>query len=264
MSVSIMLLQCENATEKSMCDMETTPDSISQTYNVLFIGNSFTAEIPSVLQRIASSKGDSLFCMASTPGGYDFKGHSFLPETINAIKLLNWDMVILQESGWKSAIPESMADTMIYPFADSLCRMIRANTENAKILFYLPHAYKDGAEQCPGDSGLCTYSGMQKRMRECYLNLSQKFNAPVIPVGIIWFVFQDTYPSVNLYAYDRDHANQSGSYLDACAIYSYIYHKRPDQVYVSPGVEAEIAQKIQKTFSNVLFDCNPSWVYYRN
>ena len=46
--------------------------SLAQTYDVLFIGNSYTYynDLPDMLSKISSSFGDSIFHDQNTPGGY--------------------------------------------------------------------------------------------------------------------------------------------------------------------------------------------------
>jgi hypothetical protein len=58
---------------------------------------------------------------------------------------------------------------------------------------------------------------------------------------------------------DGIHPNLAASYANALAIYSIIRKKRMKDVFVPSGIPNSQAIVIQKTVSEILFDCNPSW-----
>ena len=71
---------------------------LSQTVDVLFIGNSYTYanNMPQMVSEIASSFGDTLNFESSTPGGATFNFHSTNINTLNKISQKPWDYVVLQ------------------------------------------------------------------------------------------------------------------------------------------------------------------------
>lgn len=264
--ISILLFPCceKSSTDQGTCGLEVADNSSPQLLKILFIGNSHTYvnDIPRTVSLIAKSKGDSVYYMMSAPGGCDFQSHYKLIETISAIKSQKWDFVVLQESGWRTALPDAMADTMIYPYADSLYKMIKTNNESTKIILYMTHGYRDGASWGDEDPSVSTYEGMQERIKNTYLEISNRLNVPIAPAGMIWEIIMDKYPNMVLFQSDGIHAEYNGSYISACTIYSLIFNKKPIGTYVPENVLQEEVQIIQQTVSNVLFDCNPDWRNY--
>ena len=126
----------------------------------------------------------------------------------------------------------------------------------------MTHGYKNGASWCNQDPSVCTYKGMQDNIKRTYLNLSKQLSVPIAPAGIIWNIFMDKYPEINLFQSDGVHANPDGSYISACTIYSLIFEKKPENIYVPSNVPENDAQKIQNVISNALFNCNPAWETY--
>jgi hypothetical protein len=266
-----MLHGCEESNPQTEdCRLETNNDPDPNSHKVLFIGNShtYTCNIPLTIEKMAIEKGDTIKTSKETPGGYSLKQHSMRKQTINAIKSVKWDFVILQGSGGWNALPPFMADTAINRYAQILADTIRKNSTHTKIILYMTHGYREGVlsfndyEWCEEDPLVCTYEGMQERLRENYLILAEILNSEIAPSGMMWKILMDKYPEINLYHSDGIHANSSGSYIAACTIFSLIFKKSPENTYIPENVNEDIAQKIQNAVLNALFDCNPNWISY--
>jgi hypothetical protein len=228
----------------------------------LFIGNSYTYvnELPVLIAQIALSNGDTLLHDQSTPGGYTFELHTQNAVTLSKINAAPWDYVVLQEQSQLPALhPDSVAVTT-YPFADTLNRLIKANDSCSVTLFYMTWGRKNGdVQNCPTYPPVCTYEGMQARLRESYLEMGGMFGAPNSPVGVAWKHTRDLYPAIELYSSDESHPSLNGSYLAACTFYGAMFHKSPVGCYVPPGILPNDADVLQQIAYHTVFDSLAVW-----
>jgi len=233
-----------------------------QTKKVLFLGNSYTAvnNLPSILSSIATSMGDALVYDSNTPGGYTFNGHSTNLTSINKINSQNWDYVVLQEQSQLPSFPPAQVANDVYPYADSLNRMIQENDSCTRTMFYMTWGRKNGdASNCAFYTPVCTYDGMQGRLRTSYLEMANDLDAEVAPVGVAWKKFRQDFPLVELYNPDESHPSIHGSYLAACTFYASIYHKSPIGAFVPVGISSQEASDIQNTVNDIVFDSLNIW-----
>ena len=228
----------------------------------LFLGNSYTYvnDLPLLVSQIASSKGDSLFALKYAPGGYTFQLHSHDPMTRAAIAAGPWDVVILQEQSQLPALwPDSVAITT-YPYADTLNRLIKENDSCSLTLFFMTWGRKYGdTDFCPVYPPVCTYNGMQARLRESYLTMGMMFNAEVSPVGAAWKTTRALNPGLELYQSDNSHPSLSGSYLAACTFYTAIFHKSPVGGFVPAGMAQTTADSLQLIALHTVLDSLNTW-----
>ena len=62
---------------------------------VLFFGNSYTAGLPELISKLASSAGDSLI-FSDASAGQTIKDHATSPSSFTAISSGHWDYVVIQ------------------------------------------------------------------------------------------------------------------------------------------------------------------------
>lgn len=260
-SVFCFLCACEK-TQNEPCGIKERDNNAPQKLKVLVVGNSGSSNIPGILKDIAKYSIDTLIISQATNGGYNFKSHLADASSMSTIKSDKWDYVFLQESGRRFSLPDSVIKIKTYPYADTLISIIKSKNQSAKIFFYLTSPSSYGAENCETDSSWCTFDGMLKRMLEVNQIMVDKHHAELLPVGVVWHIFMDKYPEIDLYASDRGHANDIGSYLDACCFYSAIFCKKPLNIFIPKEVKKADAELVQKTVVDVLFDCNPNWRSY--
>lgn len=270
---SLITFSCFDKSLGQPADCNPLPENPDATRysKILFIGNShtYTHDIPQSIALMAGSKKDSTLIRQEAPGGYTLKQHSQRIETLNAIKSEKWDFVILQEQGGIQALPKSIADTVIYRYAQILTNHIRTNRHDTKIILYMTHGYKNGVLTwndvlwCKEDPLVCNYSGMQRRVKDNSITLSGILHADVAPAGVLWKIIMDEHRKLDLFDSDGTHATPIGSYLSACVLYSVIFKKRPILIYKPEIIAEETAQIIQNTVSRTLFDCNPNWKDYK-
>lgn len=264
-------LSCKSETEQKSNSIEENSRTLPEITRILFLGNSHTNrnDIPKTIQLMANSAGDSTYSHNETQPGYTLAQHCAREESMRTIDSLDWDFVIIQEQGGLQAFPETMIDTAVYPYTQTLIDAIRRNNSKTVIILYMTHAYRDGVltfgdkDWAAADPIVSTYSGMQDRIRENVVNMSERFEVEVSPAGVLWKLFQDKYPNVNLFDTDGIHPLPNGSYLLACAIYSSIYRKNPVGKYVPVRVNSDEAKNIQNIVYNSLFKLKPDWTNYK-
>ncbi len=232
---------------------------------VLFIGNSYiyTNNMPSILQQLATSMGDTLEYDQNTPGGYTMNQHSADATTISKIYSKPWDIVVLQEQSQRPAFPPAQVAADTYPFAKKLDSMVRDNNSCTETMFFMTWGYKNGdASNCPGYPVICTYEGMQMRLRESYMQMTQDNNAVIAPVGAAFKVTRDNFSAIDLYSSDMSHPSMFGSYLEACVFYASIFHRSPVNSTYTAGLSSAEAGILRKVAERVAIDSMNKWIQY--
>lgn len=232
------------------------------TRKVLFLGNSYTSvnNLPSLISSVATSLGDNLIYDSNTPGGYTFNGHHTNTTSLAKINADSWDYVVLQEQSQLPSFPPSQVESDCYPYADSLNKYIQENDSCTRTIFYMTWGRKNGdASNCASYPVICTYEGMQGRLRYSYLEMANNLNAEVSPVGAVWKKFREDFPSVELYQTDESHPSIHGSYLAACTFYVSMFHKSCSGAFIPSGINPSDAQNIQNTVNTIVFDSLAVW-----
>jgi len=219
--------------------------------------------MPSILQSLAAAMGDTLIFDQSTPGGYTLQEHLSYAPTIALISSQQWDIVVLQEQSEFPSFPPSQVDTQVYPYAHKLDSIIHANYSCTQTMFMMTWGHANGdPANCAYYPVICTYDGMQRRLRESYLQMTKDNNAVVAPVGAAWKLVRDSFPSIWLYQSDDSHPALAGSYLQACVLYSSIFHKRTAGCTYLDGVPPADAAALQHAADKVTMDSLTQWQQY--
>lgn len=232
------------------------------TKNVLFLGNSYTGEnnLPTLTQNLATSLGDNLSVDSNTPGGHTFNGHSTNSTSLSKIAQGGWDFVILQEQSQIPSFPPSQVATDCYPYAEILVDSIRSADPCTIPLFYMTWGRENGDQtNCASYPPLCTYDGMQDRLRNSYLEMGFDNEAEVSPVGATWQYVRDNHPSIDLYSSDGSHPSIYGSYLAACVHYASIFKKSPVGASFTSTLSASDALILQTAAEMVVIDSMENW-----
>ena len=180
---------------------------LSQSLDVLFIGNSYTYanNMPQMVSEIALSLGDTLNLESSTPGGATFNIHSTNINTLNKISQKPWDYVVLQAQSQEPSFSPTQVANDVFPYAQILIDSIESNSICTEPIFFMTWGRKYGDQQnCQFYPPICTYLGMQKRLRDSYLDMTFNHNATCSPVGICWkeSIAQDS--TLNLFSSDNN------------------------------------------------------------
>lgn len=229
---------------------------------VLFIGNSYTYvnNLPQLVTDIALTKSDTVVFDQSTPGGFTFQDHCLNPVTWSKIKSQKWDVVILQAQSQEPSLDPSQVYSQTYPYAKQLVDSIRKNKPCTEVLFYMTWGRKNGdLSNCGIYPPVCTYAGMQARLRESYLMFKDSLMTSVAPVGVAWKTYRANYPAIDLYQADESHPSLSGSYLAACTIYASIFQKNVSGSTYNPGLPTADLNSIQLISSQTVLDSTVLW-----
>ncbi len=241
-------------------------DAHAEKRKILFIGNSYTAvnDLPNMVKDLALSFGDTLEIDSNAPGGVTLNGHTTNAATLAKIQLGGWDYVVLQAQSQEPSFDPSQVASDTYPYAKILDSLIHVSNPCAETIFYITWGRKNGdASNCAAYPPVCTYNGMQQRLRESYLEMTMDNNATCAPAGVAWKKVRDTYPTIELYNPDESHPSLNGTYLVACTFYSTIYHKTcAASTYMPVGISTADAFYMQTIASNTVLDSLENWQQY--
>ena len=236
--------------------------SSAQTKRVLFVGNSYTASnnLPATINSLANSLGDTLIYDSNTPGGYRFLHHVSNTTTLNKIALGGWDFVSLQAQSQEPSFSPAQVSSEVYPHAKTLVDSIKSADACVEPIFYMTWGRKNGdAANCAAYPPVCTYDGMQQRLRESYLEMGFDNNATVSPVGAVWKQVRDSVPLLELYTADESHPSPAGTYLAACTFYAAMWRKSPVGASFISSLPAADAAVIQYFADKVVLDSLSTW-----
>lgn len=239
----------------------------AQPKKVLFLGNSYTAvnSLPWLVYSVALANGDTIVTDVNSPGGYTFEAHSADPVSLSKITSQQWDYVILQEQSQRPSFPPSQVQAEVYPYAAFLDSVIHANNPCTEVVFYMTWGRKNGdASNCAAWPPVCTYEGMQARLRESYMEMGLLNDATVAPVGAAWSYARSLNPVFDLYSPDESHPSMYGSLLAANVIYSAMYNKSTvGNAFHSTLAVAEAAI-LQDVAHAVVIDSISTWYQHGN
>lgn len=230
---------------------------------VLFIGNSYTYgnNLPEILKQVALSFGDTLIHASSTPGGVTLNMHANNPQTYTMMNQSQWDYVVLQAQSQEPSFSPGQVTNDTYPYAEILVDSIEQIFSCTEPLFFMTWGRKYGDQQnCQFYPPICTYVGMQQRLRESYLEMSFDNNASCAPVGMAWKKSIELDSTLNLYTSDNSHPNVYGSYLAACTFYSSIFKKSSvGSSYWPAIIDSVTAMSLQQIASSTVLDSLSVW-----
>lgn len=233
---------------------------------VLFIGNSYTAynNLPQLIADISTSKGDTLEFTSHNPGGATANMHWNNSQVHTYIQQGGWDYVVLQFQSQEPSFSPGQVQSQTYPYVKSLDSLVNVTNPCAEVLYFMTWGRKNGdASNCANYPPICTYEGMQQRLRESYMMFAQDFNSSVCPVGSVWKQCRDLYPTINLYNADESHPSMEGSYLAACTFYSSIFRKSSvGSTFLPSGMNNTQTNNIQTLASNTVLDSAKAWLEY--
>ena len=234
----------------------------AQPKKILFIGNSYTYvnNLPIVLYNLALSGGDTLIYSSSAPGGYTLQQHTTNATTLSQINLQKWDYVVIQEQSQKPAFSPSQVQAETYPYAAQLHDSILANDSCTEIIFYMTWGRKYGdASNCPFYPPICTFEGMQWRLRGSYVEMADDNEALVSPVGEAFKYSRMADSTINLYSTDNSHPSLEGTYLAACTFYATIYQTSPVGLSYTAGLTSTVASFLQQIAATTVLDSLSVW-----
>ncbi len=235
----------------------------NETTTVLFLGNSYTYYndgLDQVFKLVANSLGHEVETISNSPGGYTLENHCSNSTSLSYIQSREWDYVVLQEQSQMPAFLPSQVAAETYPFATILCDSIHNNSICTTPIFFMTWGRENGdTDNCPYYPPICTYDGMQWRLRQSYVEMAESNNGIVSPVGMVWKSIRDNHPEIGLYQSDESHPTDKGTYIAACTFYASIFHESPVGADYPDEVSADIATIIQNTAWDIVNDSLDIW-----
>jgi hypothetical protein len=242
--------------------------------DILFIGNSFTfgasapdvranGGVPKLFEGIAQAKGQKVSTTAVTAGGKDWAYHLARPETAQALKAKVWTWVVLQDLSTRPThagnIKQFMQD------GETFSDRIALTSPHAKILLYetWPRPAGSSFYDSKNPRGFTDPAQMMGELHQSYTSLGEDLakrnpdrEVRVALVGTAFLRVMTKYPTMNLFAADKHHANNDGYYLAALVLYESVYH---DSVKGAPVsffkgkvvIPADDAAKLQQVADDV-------------
>jgi Domain of unknown function (DUF4886)/PKD domain len=227
--------------------------SAQEETSVLFIGNSYTFQndMPDIFKKIAASFDRAVYVDTVVMGGKNLKYHAAQAITYETIRKRKWDFVVIQGHSDEFAQPDEVANKNTFPAVRQLMDSVKANHPCSQVLFYMTWAYESGN---PNWDKINTYQKMQDMVAAGYQRMSNEFNIPLSPVGLVWQAVRKTDSSINLYHEDLKHPSLAGSYLSACTFFTSIFGISPQ--YNSSMIALPESQKktIEATASSIVLN----------
>lgn len=240
-------------------------DSVAQQHKklkVLFLGNSYTYvnNLPQLIHDIALANGDTLVFDSNCPGGHTFNNHFNNATSISKINSQAWDNVILQAQSQEPSFSPAQVEAQTLPYAIKLDSIIQHNNDCTETVFYETWGRKYGdASNCGSYPPICTYLGMQDRLRASYKLFADTTKSVMAPAGEAWRKSIALNPSLELYSSDQSHPSLEGSYLTACVFYEVLFHKSVLSNAYTAGVSSTNVSFLQQIAHDVVNDSLSTW-----
>ncbi len=240
---------------------------INKKISALFLGNSYTYfnNLPMLVSQLALANGDTLIYDSNTPGGYTLQNH-FTDVTSNTkINAAAWKYVIVQAQSQEPSFSPSQVFSQTLPYARKLDSLIKNNNICTNTVFYETWGRKNGdASNCGVYPPVCTYIGMQDRLKQSYKKFADTCNAVMSPVGEAFRRSITLNPSLELYQLDESHPSLEGSYLAACVFYEVLFQKSVLTNTFISSVNSSTATFLQQVAHAVVNDSLAVWNLGKN
>lgn len=210
--VTLLLANCAVERQPPSTAGNATPRS------VLFIGNSYSFEVPEKFGQTAARHGKTLRIGQVTHGGWSLEQHVKNEETLRRIREGNWDVVVLQE---QSRIPSQPIKRVYKMFPHVRTLADEARQAGAIPVLYQTWGRRDGDDYHPGNDD---FHAMNERLREGYrLAAEYAGGVTVVPVGDAWEREVSVGRGAALYQSDGSHATAHGDELTARVFFETLF-----------------------------------------
>jgi hypothetical protein len=239
-----------------------TSQPVFKKRSALFIGNSYTFfnGLPQLVEQLALANGDSLIADSYAPGGYTFNNHFNDVNCLAKINSKEWDFVILQAQSQEPAFSPAQVNAQTLPYALKLDSVIKANHACSKTVFFETWGRKFGdASNCAAYPPICTYTGMQNRLKQSYKSFADLSSGIMAPAGEAFRESISQNPGLELYNADQSHPSLEGSYLSACVFYETLFQKSVVSNTFISSVNSNTATFLQTIAHEVVRDSLAIW-----
>ncbi len=205
---------------------------------ILFVGNSYSFQVPKAFAKLATSEGKKVVVEQVTKGGWTLAKHAKAEATLTKIREGRWDVVVLQEQSQTPAFSKSQRAQTMIPAAKALGAEIRK--AGAIPVMFVTWGRRDGDKQngtaFPND----TMEAMQERLSTGYREAAEAAGGAVlVPVGPTWRKAKKAGKLDGLFSKDGSHPAKDGVYLSASVFYVTFYDT---EVRKARGAEKALAE----------------------
>jgi hypothetical protein len=185
---------------------------------VLFIGNSYSFDVPKSFQEIASKNGKHVKIASSTYGGWNLAQHREHEPTLKKLRSKKWDLVVIQDFSLNAAYPESRRVKEMYPAV--LFFANEAKAIGARPMLYQTWGRRDGQPGLRGDD----FYQMNARIRDGYSRAADYAGGvEIAPVGDAWEREFRKGNGKKLFIEDGSHPSDYGNRVSAVVFYEKIF-----------------------------------------
>ena len=178
---------------------------------VLFIGNSYTAQIKDCLvQMLKNSPYNKSEFAFAVRGGSDLQYHLSNQETLERIRTGNWDYVVIQEQSLMPALAGEY-EKAFHRSVDQFTKIIRE--AGSEPILYMTWGRRDGDQD--NQEIFPDYETMQKKLSSAYIAAARRNQVLLAPVGDAWSSVRqrDKKLGLALYKADGSHPSDKGAHL---------------------------------------------------
>lgn len=190
---------------------------------VLFIGNSYSFEVPSEFARLARSRGKKVAVAQATLGGWTLEKHLTQPETLEKLHGSSWDVVVLQDHSTHPGSDDSVRSQIMEPALREFA--VRIRSMGAVPLLYQTWGRRDGL---PGSQGKDFYEMNGRVRRGCQCAAEAAGGIRIVPVGDAWEREYRAGRGPRLFQEDGSHPSTAGDQVTAAVFYHTIFGEEPD------------------------------------
>lgn len=186
--------------------------------HVLFIGNSYSFDVPKSFQEIARKNGKHVKIASSTYGGWNLAQHREHEPTLKKLRSKKWDVVVIQDFSLNGAYPESRRLKEMYPAV--LFFVNEAKAIGARAMLYQTWGRRDGQPGLRGDD----FYQMNARIRDGYSRAAEYAGGvEIVPVGDAWEREFRKGHGKKLFIEDGSHPSDYGNRVSAVVFYEKIF-----------------------------------------
>jgi hypothetical protein len=215
------LISCSD----SSAPTDTLHASPEDSFDILFIGSSYLAygetDVVATLADFTARRGKAITTQRRILSGYRLERHVEDQKTLSAIRSNEWDCVILQGTGLYLAKEEW--HPRVFPHLAALTATIRERSPQARIIYMMPWAFKDGLLWLEGET--LTYTQMQEILVQVTADFADSLAISVAPVGLAWHRTILAGYENDLFFTDYSHQSIFGAYLTACVFYVTLFQE---------------------------------------
>lgn len=185
---------------------------------VLFIGNSYSFDVPQMFRQISKQRGKKVKVASCTHGGWRLDMHASHLPTLKKLREGKWDIVVIQDFSLSAAYPESRRRDDMYPSVRFFVN--EAREIGARPMLYQTWGRRDGQPGWNGDDFL----KMNARIREGYARAAENAGGvDIVPVGDAWEAEFRKGNGEKLFVDDGSHPSEFGNQVSAEVFYQTIF-----------------------------------------